>query len=116
MWRFDADAHRDRHASACSATAAPATSPARGCCARQFPAYFAAIEPERVIAAHDARTDPRTRGFPDVYLEPQNIGAMLDVPLRQGAAVSGVLCVEHVGGAADVDRSTSRTSRSRPPT
>jgi len=65
----------------------------------QFPAYFEAIESERVIAAHDARSDPRTRGFTGSYLDPENIGAMLDVPLRQGAVVSGVLCVEHIGGA-----------------
>ncbi len=63
----------------------------------QFADYFAAIESERVIAAHDAATDPRTRAFLEAYLIPENIGAMLDVPLRQGMAVSGVLCVEHVG-------------------
>jgi PAS domain S-box-containing protein len=64
----------------------------------QFPEYFAAIERERVITAHDARTDAQTREFLTVYLEPHDIWAMLDVPLRQGDAVSGVFCVEHVGG------------------
>jgi PAS domain S-box-containing protein len=65
----------------------------------RFPAYFEAIESERVIAAHDAKSDLRTREFTDSYLDPENIGAMLDVPLRQGEMVRGVLCVEHVGGA-----------------
>jgi PAS domain S-box-containing protein len=65
----------------------------------QFPGYFAAIERERVITAHDARTDPQTQEFTTVYLEPYDIWAMLDVPLRQGDTVSGVFCVEHVGGA-----------------
>ena len=65
----------------------------------QFPAYFAAIERERVITAHDARTDAQTQEFRTVYLEPHDIWAMLDVPLRQGDKVSGVFCVEHVGGA-----------------
>jgi PAS domain S-box-containing protein len=98
MWRFDAE----RAAIVCIGLF-------RRACARheagaqlrreQFPAYFEAIESERVIAAHDARTDARTHGFLDVYLRPEKIGAMLDVPLRQGATVSGVLCVEHVGGA-----------------
>src|SRR4051812_22829033 len=55
----------------------------------QFPAYFDAIERERVIAAHDARTDRRTSGFSEPYLDPAQIGAMLDVPLRQGTVVSG---------------------------
>ena len=64
----------------------------------EAPAYFDAIERERVIAAHDAMADARTCEFRVSYLEPQSIGAMLDVPLRQGDAVNGVLCAEHVGG------------------
>jgi PAS domain S-box-containing protein len=64
-----------------------------------FPAYFDALERDRVVAAHDARTDARTREFTESYLKPHDIYAMLDVPLRQGDTVSGVLCVEHVGGA-----------------
>ncbi|HEX6164372.1 MAG TPA: PAS domain S-box protein [Vicinamibacterales bacterium] len=60
------------------------------------PAYFDAIERERVIAANDARNDPRTREFRTAYLEPHNIFAMLDVPLRRGSDVIGVLCAEHV--------------------
>jgi PAS domain S-box-containing protein len=64
-----------------------------------YAAYFAAIELERVIAAADARADEHTREFTSSYLDPEGIGAMLDVPLRQGGGVRGVFCVEHVGGA-----------------
>ena len=60
------------------------------------PSYFEAIERERVIAATDARSDPRTREFKVEYLEPLNIFAMLDVPLRRGTDVIGVLCAENV--------------------
>jgi PAS domain S-box-containing protein len=60
--------------------------------------YFEALERERVIAAHDARTDPRTREFIDSYLVPNDIRAMLDVPLRHESRTVGVLCAEHVGG------------------
>jgi PAS domain S-box-containing protein len=60
--------------------------------------YFDALEQERVIAAHDAHTDPRTRDFRDSYLTQHDIGAMLDVPLRQNNAAIGVLCAEHIGG------------------
>jgi PAS domain S-box-containing protein len=63
------------------------------------PAYFDAIERDRVIAAVDARTDPRTREFLTTYLDPLHIHAMLDVPLRRGQDVIGVLCAEHVGQA-----------------
>jgi PAS domain S-box-containing protein len=63
----------------------------------EAPAYFDAIETERVIAATDARSDPRTGGFRLSYLDPLNIKAMLDVPLRRGLEVIGVFCAEHVG-------------------
>jgi len=61
------------------------------------PHYFAALDGERVIAAHDARTDARTREFLDTYLIPNSIFSMLDVPLRRNAAAVGVLCAEHTG-------------------
>jgi PAS domain S-box-containing protein len=61
------------------------------------PSYFLALERERVIAADDARSDPRTREFTDGYLVPHGIGAMLDVPLRHDNTTVGVLCAEHVG-------------------
>jgi PAS domain S-box-containing protein len=64
----------------------------------ETPSYFAALERERVIAADDARTDPRTREFDESYLVPLGIGAMLDVPLRHDNTTVGVLCAEHVGG------------------
>jgi PAS domain S-box-containing protein len=61
--------------------------------------YFEALETEKVIAAHDAHRDPRTRCFTQSYLVPNGIGAMLDVPVRQNRGTLGVLCAEHVGGA-----------------
>ena len=66
---------------------------------RDAPAYFDAIDRERVIAANDARTDPRTCEFTAGYLTPYGIGSMLDIPLRQENTAVGVLCAEHVGGA-----------------
>jgi PAS domain S-box-containing protein len=62
------------------------------------PRYFDALDHERVVAAADARTDPRTREFTDGYLVPHGIGAMMDVPLRHDNATVGVLCAEHTGG------------------
>ncbi len=65
----------------------------------ECPAYFDAIETERVVAAVDARSDARTLDFRDGYLARFGIGAMLDVPLRKDNVTIGVLCAEHVGGA-----------------
>ena len=42
----------------------------------QAPSYFRAIEHERVVAAGNAHTDPRTKEFLDFYLLPLGIGAM----------------------------------------
>ena len=61
------------------------------------PAYFDALGRDRVIAAHEVATDPRTCQLLDSYLTPLGIGAMLDVPLRRENATVGVLCAEHVG-------------------
>jgi PAS domain S-box-containing protein len=62
-----------------------------------YPAYFQALEAERTIAAHDARSDPRTREFTASYLEPLGITSMLDAPIRVGGRMAGVVCHEHVG-------------------
>lgn len=97
MWRFD----EDRTSIACiglfRSQAAQYDTGAR-LLRVDAPAYFDAIEQERVIAADDARTDARTRDFLASYLVPNAIFAMLDVPLRRADTVSGVFCVEHVGG------------------
>ena len=95
LWQFEADGslrcvglHRASGEYETGGVLAPA----------EAPEYFEALERDRVIAAADARTDPRTRGFVGDYLAPNGIGAMLDVPLRHDNAAVGVLCSEHVGG------------------
>jgi GAF domain-containing protein len=65
--------------------------------AEDYPAYFQALETERAIAAHEARSDPRTGEFTSSYLVPLGITAMLDAPVRAGGRMIGVVCHEHVG-------------------
>ena len=100
MWRIDAD----RQAIRCVSMFHRGT--------RQFesgavltraiaPDYFDALERDRVIAAENVLTDPRTREFKDSYMAPNGIGALLDIPLRQDDAMTGVLCCEHVGGSRE---------------
>ena len=62
------------------------------------PAYFEALDRDRLVASEDVSADPRTRELYGRYLAPQGIGALLDVPLRKNGRTMGVLCVEHVGG------------------
>ena len=49
--------------------------------AAHYPIYFAALETERVIAAHDARLDPRTSAFTKTYLGPFGVTSMRAEPL-----------------------------------
>lgn len=65
--------------------------------AEAAPAYVRATQVERVLAADDVLTDPRTREFRESYLEPLGITSMLDTPLRLGGELVGVLCLEHTG-------------------
>lgn len=65
--------------------------------ASRYPAYFAALEEERIIPAHDARTDTTTWEFANDYLVPLGISSMLDAPIRVNGQTMGVLCHEHVG-------------------
>ncbi len=65
----------------------------------EYPTYFRALETERVIAANDAPTDPRTREFAPNYLAQLGITSMLDAPIRAGGKMVGVVCHEHVGPA-----------------
>lgn len=67
--------------------------------AANYPTYFAEIERGRVVAADDARLDPRTREFAEGYLIPLSITSMLDVPIKHGDKLAGVVCLEHTGSA-----------------
>ena len=66
--------------------------------AADFPEYCGALARDKVIAAHEARTDRRTREFTASELVPHDIGAMLDAPILVDGKLLGVLCLQHVGG------------------
>ncbi len=65
--------------------------------AKDFPAYFKALDSERCIAAENAHTHPATCEFSEVYLTPLGIDAMLDAPIFMAGQMVGVVCNEHVG-------------------
>lgn len=67
------------------------------------PRYLAAIESRRVVAAPDARHDPRTAELTASYLEPMGISSMLDAPIFHAGEVYGIVCHEHLGAPRTFD-------------
>lgn len=65
--------------------------------AKDFPSYFAYLKEERTLPVSDARSDPATNEFTEVYLRPLDIFSMLDAPIRLRGKMIGVLCNETEG-------------------
>lgn len=61
-----------------------------------FAEEFSALRAAKVVDAHDPYTDPRTRGYVDVYLKPNRISSMLDAVVRLGEELIGLFCLEQV--------------------
>lgn len=78
----------------------------------EFPAYFEAIGRERAVVAEDARSNPSTSQLTDGYLNPEGVRALLDVPIRTGDRLEGILCCEHVGSERSWDAEEERFARS----
>lgn len=59
--------------------------------------YFKALENFHTIDAHDALIDPRTAELAEIYFKPLGITSTLDVAIRLGGKISGMICFEHIG-------------------
>lgn len=62
-----------------------------------FPAYFKALYENKIILAEDIYIHPFTREFNELYSKPNDIYSLLDVPLRIGGQLAGVICYEKTG-------------------
>lgn len=62
---------------------------------KDFPIYFQSILSGDPINAQFAETDLNTSEFAEVYLKPNNIKSMFDVPYFIDGIVRGVICCEH---------------------
>ena len=62
-----------------------------------FPAYFKALDQERVVIASDAENHEATFEFKDSYLKPLGIKSMLDMPIRFKGQMYGLICCENKG-------------------
>ena len=61
---------------------------------RDLPAYFSALDHQRLIRVIDACNHPATAEFTESYLIPADIVSMLDVPIRFAGEMIGIICCE----------------------
>lgn len=64
---------------------------------KEYPVYFSHLKKDALIVASDAIHHAATLEFAEDYLKPMGITSMLDVPIRNGNRVIGVVCYEHIG-------------------
>jgi PAS domain S-box-containing protein len=62
-----------------------------------LPNYFKLFETEKIIITVDAFSSPKTAELLDIYLRPNNIQSLMDIPIRIEGEMIGVLCFEHRG-------------------
>jgi len=84
------------------------------CVPLAFPSeYVRAVAMTPLLAAPEARTDPRTAELGAAYFAPNGITSVLDAPLIRDDRLVGVLCCEHVGPArawTDPERRAARAA------
>lgn len=62
-----------------------------------FPIYFEGMDSGRLLVIDDVFNNPITSELTEVYLRPNNITSMLDVPILYQGECMGVVCHEHIG-------------------
>jgi two-component sensor histidine kinase len=65
--------------------------------AKDFPAYFSALHENKILLAPDIYTNPITREFSEAYSKPNDIISLMDIPMRIGGELVGVMCFEQTG-------------------
>jgi len=60
-----------------------------------FPIYFNAIENQPFIVASDAKNNPQTIEFKEVYFKNDDIQSLLDFPIYVSGQLKGVTCYEN---------------------
>ncbi|MBL7883060.1 MAG: ATP-binding protein [Bacteroidia bacterium] len=60
-----------------------------------MPKYFKLFETEKIIATHDAMNNPKTAELLNIYLKPNHIESLMDIPMRIEGEIIGVVCFEN---------------------
>lgn len=64
---------------------------------KDFPNYFKALEKDKILLAPNIYTNPNTSEFSEDYSKPNDIISLMDIPLRIGGELVGVMCFEKTG-------------------
>ncbi len=64
---------------------------------KDFPTYFKAISENEIVLAENILTNPLTKELNTAYSIPNDIISLMDIPLRFGGELVGVMCFEKTG-------------------
>lgn len=71
--------------------------------ASAFPHYFERLLEGSVLSAPDSASDPRFAELREPYMLPMAVRSTLDVAIRSGGAVVGLVCIESIARRRDWD-------------
>lgn len=66
-----------------------------------MPKYFSLFETEKIIITKDTKKENKTVELNEIYLKPNDIQSLMDIPIRIEGEMIGVICFEHVGAPRD---------------
>ncbi len=64
---------------------------------KAFPKYFKALQENKILLAPNIHTDPITAELSESYSKPNDVISLMDIPLRIGGELVGVMCYEKAG-------------------
>lgn len=64
---------------------------------KDFPTYFKALQKNKILLAPNIHSHADTKEFMDSYSLPNDIISLMDIPLRIGGELVGVMCYEKTG-------------------
>lgn len=76
---------------------------------KKYPAYFKAMSENQIVLVTNVYKDEKTRELNSDYNYPQNIISLMDIPLRIGGDLVGVMCFEKVGSVERVFSNSDQT-------
>ncbi len=77
--------------------------------AKDFPKYFEALKENKILLAPNIHTDPNTKEFSEAYSKPNDIISLMDIPMRIGGELVGVMCFEKTGKVERVFTESEKT-------